>query len=481
LKDSSSEPIQFIRNVSYIVGKTFIVTKEMQNLGRRYEKRNKKYHKVGKNQSKLAIGDDSHVIEQYEEHDEEDHEIHHVDLVATGADLSNFVSHDNVFGNAHEPEAFEDDKGICWMHMPDEPFGPRFFLSSRGQSTVHIYLWIAKDLTWVQGWYYPGLCIGGLAVALSTWFVLKSAFKRDINETWPHITEMLWLFANYWWMIGELYDYEYPDRKSIYNKHTHEAGCVMISALSWATLYYLILKPLGWTKSKQDSQSKNDLFIRFPAYFKSWDEYENVHSLLWSGKDTAWVWSVQPMWLVFFFPALFVSLDFAWLSLHRKDMLIEHAHYVAQLLWMCANAVWAAGEFFLSPNHDEPLNMDRWNSEARVTSRWYSSWVVVLSFLPLVMLYCIWIPATIMGRIQPSARSDETTSSSPSSGIELAPTAMQIGSGMTTTSPFHVQSFDPVADSSTVAESVDGSTVHVHDENEFAQEQIEVEEQMEVV
>lgn len=437
---------------------------------RRYQKRSKKYQKLGKNQSKVDIADESHPTELNVSLEEGPSKL--------PTDLSTFVSHDNVYGNSQlvqEAENANHDNGICWKHLPDEPFGPSFFLSSRGQSTIHIYLWISKDLTWVQGWFYPGLCIGGLAVSLSLWFVLKSALKRDINEIWPHITELLWLFANYWWMIGELYDYEFPDRKSMYNRHTHEAGCIMISALSWAILYYVILKPLGLTKSKHDSKSKSDLFIRFPCYFKSWDEYENIHSLLWSGKDTAWVWSLQPMWLVFFFPALFVSLDFAWISLHRKDMLIEHAHYLAQLLWMCANAVWAAGEFFLSPNHDEPLNMDRWNSEARVTSRWYSSWVVVLSYLPLVVLYCIWIPATIMGKIPKCPSSETQVADMSELSIELSPTAMMPIGSSATASPLHTQSFDMVADASTVAESVDSdSAIHVHDEHEFTGGEIQV-------
>lgn len=41
----------------------------------------------------------------------------------------------------------------------------------------------------------------------------------------------------------------------------------------------------------------------------------------------------------------------------------------------------------------------RFDSESRVTARWYSSWVVIFSFLPLVVLYAIWIPATLDGRI----------------------------------------------------------------------------------
>jgi hypothetical protein len=43
--------------------------------------------------------------------------------------------------------------------------------------------------------------------------------------------------------------------------------------------------------------------------------------------------------------------------------------------------------------------MGRWNDEARHNSRWYASWLLAAAYVPIFILYCVWIPATFMGRI----------------------------------------------------------------------------------
>lgn len=43
--------------------------------------------------------------------------------------------------------------------------------------------------------------------------------------------------------------------------------------------------------------------------------------------------------------------------------------------------------------------MGRWNNEARLNSRWYASWLLAAAYLPILLLYVIWIPASLMGKI----------------------------------------------------------------------------------
>lgn len=49
--------------------------------------------------------------------------------------------------------------------------------------------------------------------------------------------------------------------------------------------------------------------------------------------------------------------------------------------------------------------------EARKTARWYSSWILFISFWPIVALYCVWIPLTLMGKLDhvtdPSAEKEK--------------------------------------------------------------------------
>jgi hypothetical protein len=42
--------------------------------------------------------------------------------------------------------------------------------------------------------------------------------------------------------------------------------------------------------------------------------------------------------------------------------------------------------------------------------RWLSSWFLFASFWPIVILYAVWIPLTVMGKlkVQPTGEEDET-------------------------------------------------------------------------
>lgn len=189
------------------------------------------------------------------------------------------------------------------------------------------------------------------------------------------------------------------------DKHTQEAGIIFIVTMVWISLYYLILKPLKLLEETQEE--KNDptaLNPRFSFFFKSWTEYEHIHIFFWVGKDTAWNWWIRSMWLVFFIPTLLIGLDFVILTMRSKRLMIDHAHYFAQYMWVLANAVWAGGEFWFTPNNDSAIPVGRFSSEARHTSRWYSSWVVLGAYIPLVALYVLWIYYTYFGVIPPMTK-----------------------------------------------------------------------------
>jgi hypothetical protein len=261
---------------------------------------------------------------------------------------------------------------LCWLHYPSQPWTVSYYFNE-GQENFHIYLWLLKDLAWVQSWYLPGILIGGFACFWSIFLVSKSISHRNLNEFWSRFADLLWLFANYWWMIGETHDYEFPHEPSQYENKTRQAAAIMITALVWVASYYLVLKPLRVvekftitstptlpTSPALATEDNDTPPPRFPFYFNSWREYENLHSLFWIGKDTAWVLAKTPMWFLFFFPTLAVSLDVTLTTLFKPKLLIDHAHHCAQLLWVLANAVWAMGELFLTTHHDEPLSLARY-------------------------------------------------------------------------------------------------------------------------
>jgi hypothetical protein len=306
------------------------------------------------------------------------------------------------------------DRGICWLNPPDQAWSPSFYLSERGLDNIHIYFWITKDLCWVQSWLLPGLIIGSLACLYALFLTFRAAYwRRNLGEFWIKLAEFMWLFANFWWMIGEVHDDHYgffgDGENSIVDKHTKEAGVMFICTLVWISLYYIILKPMNLLEETKEEQLKtaNDptmLQPRFSFFFKTWNEYENIHIFFWVGKDTAWNWWIQSMWLVFFIPTLLIGLDFVYLTLRSKRLMIDHGHYFAQFMWVLANAVWAGGEFWFTPNNDSAIPLSRFSSEARHTARWYSGWVVLGAYLPLLVLYTLWLYYTFWGVIPPVGR-----------------------------------------------------------------------------
>jgi hypothetical protein len=159
-------------------------------------------------------------------------------------------------------------------------------------------------------------------------------------------------------MIGELQDNKYPNADSVYNTYASQASYMLITAMVMVSTYYGIMKPFNLMPSNPRVDEIYDgtgLQCRFPKFFKSWREYENIHILFWAGKDTAWNFGILPMWIIFAIPTFLIAFDFMWVSLMSKRGVIDHAHYVAQFMWVFANAVWALGEFTITPNHDDPI------------------------------------------------------------------------------------------------------------------------------
>lgn len=123
------------------------------------------------------------------------------------------------------------------------------------------------------------------------YILVQAIYKQSLDEIWTTIAHLLWLAGNFVWMVGELHDTEYPDKKSMYYQREEECGYIMMTALAWIGIYYLALKPLrimNENTAKGDTYNTTGLECRFSWFFKSWREYENFHILLWIGKDLAW-------------------------------------------------------------------------------------------------------------------------------------------------------------------------------------------------
>lgn len=297
----------------------------------------------------------------------------------------------------------QKQRGIAWFNPPSVPFTPLYLLlNQRGQENFHFYFWILKDLAWMQaigGWYYCGYICGAFACAWSFLLCVKALFiTKNYYEAYLSIGQALWLIANYVWMSGDLYDSNYSDDdgKLLYKERTIIAGNILLTAFLYLLIFFLFLKPLNIipkpsVESKKIYDTPGLLPKRMQRFFSNWRDYENIHILLWCGKDLSWNYEIPETYWIFSTLTILVSIDFSVTSLFHSELLVDHAHFLATFFWVLGNIVWASGEFY-SSEFDYPWPLfPHGSTEAFITARWWSSWILCIALVPIVILYFIWL------------------------------------------------------------------------------------------
>ncbi len=82
------------------------------------------------------------------------------------------------------------------------PWSLDYYYSVRGSENVHIYLWVAKDLSWSQGWEIPGMFFGCLAIVWCLVLLQHAIHDKNLEEIYMWIALVMWLSANFVWMTG---------------------------------------------------------------------------------------------------------------------------------------------------------------------------------------------------------------------------------------------------------------------------------------
>ena len=239
----------------------------------------------------------------------------------------------------------------------------------------------------------------------SLWLLVSALYDRAIHEAFVRMGVLIWVFGNWWWITGEVHDWKYPEDLPIYDERTTQTGYILSIGLCWLVIFYVFVRPF-----KLFDVENHEMLIRYdttglsprlPWLFKTWRDYENMHVLFWMGKDCAWANNKPGMWIVFTAPTIAMAWDFMYCSLFRKHLLVDHAHYCAMFIWVTANAVWAGGELF-NPDFDYPFPLDTVDPEATITPRWYSAWLLVATFVPILIMYALWAHYTCQGTLKVS-------------------------------------------------------------------------------
>jgi hypothetical protein len=88
----------------------------------------------------------------------------------------------------------------CYISVP---WSIPYYLTVRGSENFHICLWIAKDLSWTQNWYWESMIFGSMALAWCTVLMYNAVVAKCFEEVYMLIALILWLSANFLWMAGD--------------------------------------------------------------------------------------------------------------------------------------------------------------------------------------------------------------------------------------------------------------------------------------
>ena len=187
----------------------------------------------------------------------------------------------------------------------------------------------------------------------------------------------------------------------------------MMVGLVMVFYFFTILKDKPYfTPNEENARlyNENGMICKYP-FFNTWRRYEFIHTFFWLLKDYAWCANDRVLWIVGAVPTLYVSIDFILVTMKNRKVFIDLTHYIAQLLWVSSNLIWAFVEVF-------GVLGDTAESYAQLNhpdGRLVAAFVLVLAYVPIVLLYMVWVPLTVLDKID----EEEMNSSSDSTHFEL--------------------------------------------------------------
>jgi hypothetical protein len=296
--------------------------------------------------------------------------------------------------------------------LPRDKWEWKWFSTVKGSDWLHLYMWMVKDLAWAQGWYAVGMISGAAALVWSAVLEYLALKEKNYVEAWHYMAQFLWLLGNFWWMWGDLHDTAYPKEVPLYAEAKSQSAVVLIAAMAFLTFNYAVLRPFKLLPPAPDhsAQRYNDSEVKPPPHlhllflFPTWRQYEHVHILLWLGKDLALALLAPVPWCAASALTLAVAADFAATTSSYPGMAVDHAHYVAQLLWVVASAAWAFDELLLRGGDTDtdvaPLLPP--TPAALRSGRWWSAWILIAALALLAALHAAWL--ALSPRIPPRPR-----------------------------------------------------------------------------
>lgn len=145
----------------------------------------------------------NHVLSAAEEKLEPD-----IDKSKSSIPLSMYIS--MIIGNSHTHSSIQPINNNPSSAAPSNkrstssylgfrsPLTLNWFISVVGSEYCQTYLWIAKDLSWMQGSRRPSIFFGLVALLWSMLLLYHGIRTENWHEIWNFTAHFLWLFANFW-------------------------------------------------------------------------------------------------------------------------------------------------------------------------------------------------------------------------------------------------------------------------------------------
>lgn len=275
------------------------------------------------------------------------------------------------------------------------PFSPDLFYTVRGCENVHIYFWICKDLGWILGNKPVGMLFGTLALGWIGVLISNHWVEKNYEDIYFILPTFLWLGGNYLWMSGNL----------LYNSDVYRfpASCIMMVGILLIIFYFAFLKKKKFFVNatnttdppNPDKYVTNGLVCKFKS-IGTWKRYEFVHMFFWLLKDYCWCCQDKLMWLSGAIATLYISGDLILVTWKNKGLLVDFAHYLSQLIWVSSNITWAFCELFVFDSDGEP----KFKPHSHPTGRYIATIILIIAWIPIICLYCIWLPLSLMKKIK---------------------------------------------------------------------------------
>lgn len=313
-------------------------------------------------------------------------------------------------------------RGSSLRQGPHRRFSLGWLLSFHGLEYVQLYLWLLKDWSWSQlRWFYTSMVFGTLAVLWAALLVVLALRAGVLSEAYLAAGVLLWLLANYVWMVGDLWDDDMLARQQhedegLYHACEETAKYISLSSVLWVAVYFWAVIPLQLFAHEQALPlvariNHNCPPPRFGFVFSTFREYETLHVFFWALKDLFWVWESSSGYLAVYVATLILTLDLMWLSATHRDQYIDFVHFAAVFLWIFANGWWALSELSrevpvgdISPDawlaYSCPSNLDH----GVFLFRCIASYCFFAAALVIVLFYVRWLCLPLRLPLPPAGR-----------------------------------------------------------------------------